>query len=725
MIEHTDGVYNATLFEFKLNISNLNVVLIQAIKYLSRLRIKGISVPSNILLVSLNDTMIYHYRSEDYFDYIHKVYFGAASKSNDDFVAKNYQCKYNYSNEHDVIQVKQILKDKKYLPILIDENCIVGWGERYYRENPTASKGDFIGDNTGKSKGVVGEIREPKHFKGLILPYTGETNERFKYLMDKLNDRLRKKDLGAFYTPIPYCKKAAELVRMAINRVPKGNDYVIIDRCAGTGNLQSVLTDEELSHCILSTYEYYEYKVLCERLGDKVRFIIPPTENLVQYNQGLVMNADALSETYINNESILEYINNEKCTIILLENPPYQDSSSITFTDEKNNRVKTSRKESFVLAEYKKYIYKIREQRGSARDISNLFIWSAFRYYMRQPSDSYICFSPVKYFKSIGLVKKKFIKGFLFNRKFFHASSSSISCILWANLPANDHSWALEAYNIDKNNELEYVKDVIIREVINLVNVYNDRRSFADDTKSQIVAKANGEEKVDWVPEKKLAISNPNIIGYMAANGYSIDAKHRYLMRLPYYVGVEQSFGFYLREDNYISKLPIFCAKLYPQKNWYEKDVYFTSSDKGEEYLHDTDLLRSCLIYTCLCEENKCRSIHASNGIIYQNELCLDLDTKAQQDLDKCKLSKRDKEIIKVWHEVLSKAKQTEEYKKQYKYGTFQIKEEINTFYFDDDGNKIFNHMELNGHLIVLRKKLSKYYSDIIQPLLFKYELIK
>ena len=673
--------------------------------------------------------MIYHYRSEDYFDDIHKVYFGAASKYNDDFIAKSYLCRYDYSNEHDVIRVKRILKDKQYLPILIDENCIVGWGERYYRENPNATKGDFIGDNTGKTKGVIGEIREPKHFKGLIQPYTGETNEKFKYLMDKLNDRLRKKDLGAFYTPIPYCMKAAELVRLAISRVPKGNDYVIIDRCAGTGNLQSVLTDDELSHCILSTYEYYEYKVLCERLGDKVRFIIPPTENLVQYNQGLVMNADALSETYIKNESIAEYLNNEKCSIILLENPPYQDSSSITFTDENNNRVKTSRTESFVLAEYKKSMYKIREKRGSAREISNLFIWSAFHYYMRQPTDSYICFSPVKYFKSIGLVKKEFIKGFLFNRKFFHASASSISCILWANIPAYDHSWTLEAYNINENNKLEYVKDVVIKEVINLVNAYNDRRSFADDKKSKIVAKSNGEEKTDWIPkkkfEKKFAISNPNIIGYMSANGYSIDAKHRYLMRLPYYVGVEQSFGFYLREDNYISKLPIFCAKLYPQKNWYEKDVYFTSSDKGDEYLHDTNLLRSCLIYTCLCEENKCRSIHASNGTIYQNELCLDLGTKARQDLSRWNLSTQDEEIIEVWNKVLSQAKQTEEYKERYKYGTFQIKEELNTFYFDDNGDKIFNYRELNGDLIVLKRKLQRYYSEIIQPLLFKYELIK
>ena len=48
------------------------------------------------------------------------------------------------------------------------------------------------------------------------------------------NDKLSQKELGAFYTPPLYAQKALELVRSAIQEVPKGNDYVIIDRCAGT-----------------------------------------------------------------------------------------------------------------------------------------------------------------------------------------------------------------------------------------------------------------------------------------------------------------------------------------------------------------------------------------------------------------------------------------------------------------------------------------------------------
>ena len=327
LIDNTDGVWNGNLFEFKLNIDNLNKVLLQAIKYLSKMRVKGESVPSNILLVDLNNTTIYLYESKDYFEEIHKIYVGSASKDNEGFVGKSPKATFDYSNATDTIAVQQILKKCEFLPIRLDEDCIVGWAERYYREHPTATKGDFLGDDRGQVK-IIGEIREPKHFKGLILPYEGKTNEKFKYLMDKLNDRLKKKDLGAFYTPIPYAEKSAELVRMAIERVPKGNDYVIIDRCAGTGNLESVLTDEELSHCILSTYEYYEYKVLCERLADKVRFIVPPTESLVEYSNGCILNADAMSERFINNPDIKKYIDNPNCTIILFENPPYRDVTS-------------------------------------------------------------------------------------------------------------------------------------------------------------------------------------------------------------------------------------------------------------------------------------------------------------------------------------------------------------------------------------------------------------
>ncbi len=686
------------------------------------MRIRGESVPANILLVSLNTRMVYLYHSKDYFNEIHTIYIGAASKNNDNFIAQPYVAKYDYTRISDTISIKQILKEKNYLPIRIDKDSIVGWAERYYRENPTAKKGDFIGDDTGKIR-IIGEIRDPKHFAGLIEPYKGRTNERFKYLMDKLNDRLQKKELGAFYTPIPYCEKAAELLRIAISRVPKGNDYVIIDRCAGTGNLESVLNPEELSHCILSTYEYYEYKVLCERLGDKVLFIIPPTESLVKYEQGLVMNANALTEEYVYNEDIQKYIKNEKCTIILFENPPYQDSSSMTFTDDNKTRAKTKRNDTFIKLKFTENIGKLNEQRGSAREIMNLFIWSAFEYYLRQPTDSYVVFGPVKYFKSISLVNKDFIKGFAFNRKHFHATKSVISCILWGNTDSNNEEWDLEAYDII-NGEINQLDDLHVRKIHKGISMYNDRRTFDADVQSNLVCYPSGKPKTDWNPTKKKAMYNDNIIAFMVTIGNSIDAKHRGLTRLPYYVGIEQSFGYYLRSDNYIEKLPIFCAKLYPQDEWYETDVYFNSADKGYEYTKDKDLLRSCLIYTCLSYDNKCRSIIIDDKI-YQNELCLDGESIAAKDLHNLTLTDTDKEIIKIYETILDNAKKTEEYNMNIRYGLWQIDTDINKSWEDENGNRIYKYPELNGYIRALKKHLKTYYRENISELLLKYELVK
>ena len=51
--DYTDGIINGNILEFKLNINYTSTVLMQVIKYLSALRIKGKSIPKNILLISL------------------------------------------------------------------------------------------------------------------------------------------------------------------------------------------------------------------------------------------------------------------------------------------------------------------------------------------------------------------------------------------------------------------------------------------------------------------------------------------------------------------------------------------------------------------------------------------------------------------------------------------------------------------------------------------------
>lgn len=731
LVDNTDGVYHGNIMEFKLNISNTGKVLFQAIKYLSRMRVKGESIPARILLIDLNATKVYVYNSIDYIDDIQKIYIGAASKGNDAFAKPvNPIAEYDYMDMVESAEVQKLLINKVqnetdwYIPIDLNEDCIVGWAERYYREIPKATKGDFLGDGTGKIN-LNGEIRDPKHFVGLINPYTEPTNEKFKYLMDCLNDRLNKKDLGAFYTPEPYCQKAAELVEMAVARVPNGNDYIILDRCAGTGNLESALygrydknDDELISHCVVSTYEYYEYKVLLERIGQDVRNIIPPTEANVIYENGKVSNADAMSKDYIDNPLIKQYVDNPNCTIILFENPPYRD---ITANDKVDIKVK-----SFVYNEF----VKNGTNQASHRDLSNLFIWSGFNYYLRQDTDSYVVFSPVKYFKEGDIITTEFVKGFLFNRNHFHATESSISCVLWSNVVSSSESWTLDRFDI-QDNALVNCGTALIKKVHSSISDYSDHSIDISDVETNIVCGSDGTPMFRDVVKGKKSVYNPNIIGYIQAQAYPLNAMNKCLVRCNWKNGLEQSKGFHLRKSNYIEKLPLWTAKLYPQDNWYDKDVYFTTSDGGDAYTKDKVFLKSCLIYTCLSNQNKCLSFNGSDGRYYRNELCFDTtngDTVASADLATMTLDAESKKLMVLWENILAEAKKTVNYNPNLTYGVYQITKELNTSHEEGTGTSkktVYDYPTLNGYLVALRDALKAYYKSHITDKMFKYELLK
>lgn len=735
LVDNTDGVYHGNILEFKLNINNTGKVLFQAIKYLSKMRIKGESVPARILLIDLNATKVYVYNSIDYIDDIQRVYIGAASVGNNAFNSNvTPVAEYDYMDMVDSAEVQKLLINRVpnetdwYVPVDLDENCIVGWAERYYREVPTATKGDFLGDGTGKIN-TNGEIRDPRHFKGLINPYTEPTNEKFKYLMDCLNDRLNKKDLGAFYTPKAYCEKASELVMKAVERVPDGNDYVIIDRCAGTGNLEAALIgkfdkngDELISHCVVSTYEYYEYKVLSERIGDKVRNIIPPTEANVIYENGKVSNADAMSKDFIENPLIKQYVDNDKCTIILFENPPYRDDVS----DNSQKRSDVKVREPFVQQEFKKVLPTLPNSNiSTARDLSNQFIWSGFAYYLRQPTDSYVLFSPIKYWKSLGLACKKFNSGYLFNRAHFHASASALACILWENKDDNNEKIVVPALDI-QNGSLVYIKDVILQKCHNAYSVYFDKTKRPDDIETSVYFEYSGYEALNRKCEGKSYCSD-NIIGYLRTDSFSIDAKHIGLVRGTLY-GIR---GFYLRRENYLQFLPLFAGKTFSQDNWYDRDIYFTTSDGGDAYTHDSDFLKSCLIYTCLSNQNKCLSFNGSDGRYYRNELCFDTtngNTVASADLAKMTLDADEKALMKLWEDILAEAKKTANYDSKLTYGVYQIAKELNTSHKIGTGRSqrtVYDYPTLNGYLETLRTNLKAYYKSHIMDKMFQYELLK
>ena len=730
LIENTDGVCKGNLLEFKLNIINVNKVLFQAIKYLSKLRVKGKSVPSNILLISLNEELCYVFKSEDYFDEIHKIYFGAASKNNDAFTAKTEPMIIDFSNMLGIANLLDLLKTDEYLPIEIDENCIVGWAERYYLENPDASKGDFLGDSEGKVK-VIGEIRQPKHFEGLILPYKGKTNEKFKYLMDKLNDNLKKKDLGAFYTPTLYCEKGAELLRKAIARVPEGNDYVIIDRCAGTGNLESVLTDEELTHCILSTYEYYEYKVLCERLADKVRYIIPPVEMDDTYDRGFVKNANALSEEYVKNELIQNYLQNEKCTIILFENPPYAETTSIEHQRHKKSKNSSLWKKNFVPEEMAK------EVKGQAlNDLANAFIWSAFKYYLRQPTDSYIVYSPVKYWKVHHLINRKFIDGFAVNRKHFHTNTNAcIMIALWSN-EEDTQTNLINLHGFDiQDGEL---KDEGVLTVSRIYKTYSqeyyDKRQLTTETTDGILVGLNGLEASPTVKKRIKPLYDEKIIGYLVADGSGFDnpdTKSSLLI-----AGRYNGNGFFLRKDNFIEKLPMFAASRYVTYNtyWTERARIMKSGDGSEEYIKSVkngrikqELLKT-LLFCTLETQNHMRSFTGSNGKFYRNQLSLDTmngETLASEALKELIISDKEKTLFDLWNKIMKEAQKTKNYDASLTYGVYQIQSELNTSYKNEQGETIYNYPVLNGDLATLKNLIKTYYLEEIVPFLFKYEFLK
>lgn len=693
------------------------------------MRIKGKSIPANILLISLNTNKAYQFYSQDYLPFIEKVYTLGASKENNGFQGSAPITTFDLNEEVERENFIKILKSNNYTKINLDENCIVGWGERFYRENPMAKKSDFIGEEGGKVN-IIGEIRKPNKLKKFIEPYEGEDNIKFRYLMDKLNDNLTQKNLGAFYTHKLYAQKSLELVREAIKRVPEGNDYVIIDRCAGTGNLEQFMTDDELSHTIVSTVEYYEYKVLFELLGDKVRHIIPPTEESDTFNAGLVRGADALSEEYINSKLIKQYINNPKCTIILFENPPYAETTSIEHQKQKAGKKSSIWKNSFVVQEMKK------EVKGTAsNDLGNAFIWSAFKYYLRQPTDSYIVYSPVKYWKAQHLISKKFLNGFAFNRRHFHTNiDACIMVALWSNEDdLKTTSFDLQAFNIDKE-QIKNEGNIKIERIFNSYSEkYFDTRKFIDDENS-VLCELNGKEISSGKKIRIKPLFNENILGYMAvySSGFDNPDLHSSLLIAGRYDGN----GFFLRNDNFMEKLPMFAASRYITYNrfWTERARIMKSADGADSYLQAVKngkiftMLQKILLFTCLETQNHMRTFTGSDGRFYRNQLCLDCsngNTLAKEKLANFIPNEQEQQLLKQWDLVLENAKKTANYDRTLTYGVYQIIDELNTSHKDEKNKTAYDYPELNGHLNTLKQLVKKYYLDEIVPFLFEYEFLK
>lgn len=273
LTENTDGIVKGTLFEFKNSIADLNIVLVQAIHYLSKLRNKGgIPIPSKIVLVDISKDHAYVYDATQYRSEILQNYTNSASKNVKQLTLKNATkpekefdfavFQPNSPKNGELIELFQI---DKYQKFDINFPNILGWANYIYHNDRSTSKSQMFDMLRNPVNSIIEDY---------ILPWNGDETD-FDTVMDALNDPANRKDLGAFYTPLPYVKEATKLVRQAISSLPKGKDYVIIDKCAGTGALEHYLTDEELSHVVLNTYEIKEWLVLYNKYIGKVRAIIP------------------------------------------------------------------------------------------------------------------------------------------------------------------------------------------------------------------------------------------------------------------------------------------------------------------------------------------------------------------------------------------------------------------------------------------------------------------
>lgn len=456
----------------------------------------------------------------------------------------------------------------------------------------------------------------------------------------------------------------------------ENRDYIILDRCAGTGNLEKFFTDEELSHCVLNTYDYTEWTTLKGLYDGRVRMIIPPTHDS-RDNKGLLKVGDALSEDFINYEPLNQIIKNKNISVIILENPPFVDIFS-----NKDGGVKSkSMSSSFIR----------KQMTGRERtDLGNQFIWSAFNYYLRDDYDFAIIYSPIKYWKSQHVIDKKFIEGYLCNKQHFNAGMSTVSLIFWQNID-------------NKNEVLEFDSDLGPRKVKKVHTPISDLRVAAET-----------DNPMCYVQTRNFNFSSPRLTARI------VNKK-------------DGNEGSACDETNILKLLPLFCLG---RNKWAESgdsgkdytiiDTVYKTADGGVKYQSDKEFLKSAFVFSLLTNWNHCIS---DNYI--KNEMCLGQNTRADKIFTSFNLNNDDLTLYNQWIKILNLAKTKSEFIKGYTYGLYQLENDINIKVDSGSKNKkrepimVHKYSDLNSEISNLKEMLNEYYNSNIQNKLLEYELLK
>ena len=263
---------------------------------------------------------------------------------------------------------------------------------------------------------------------------------------------------------------------------------------------------------------------------------------------------------------------------------------------------------------------------------------------------------------------------------------------------------------------------------------YYDNRSATAETDDGILVSLNGLEAPDNVKKRIVPRYANDLLGYMVADGTGFDNPDTHSSLLV--AGRYNGNGFYLHKDNYLSKLPMFCASRYITYNreWTERARIMKSGDGSDRFNADVasgkldQWLLKCLLFTCVEMQNHMRTFTGSDGRFYRNELCMDTtngETVASNDLKRLIHGKTEKCIIDQWGTLLTAAKHTKEYNSALTYGVYQIFAEIDTSYKDEDGNTVWNNLEVHSALQTLKTLVKDYYNTAIVPTLFEYEFLK
>lgn len=734
----TDGYTENVFFEHKKNATafGTNKAIGQAIIYMTKLNMKGIPVPGTIAIVSQQEKKIYLYKTERYKDYINDIEHNSrhnASVNADSIDAAECFKVIEYTEDEEgwTKLATELKKIKGQCKVKINKYNVVGWSKTFYDRDKKAKKNQFFNI-----------LKSPAGFMAnYIEPWTGAEND-FKEVMDLLNDPATQKQLGAFYTPDAYAKEAAKMLRRQIKAWTEkypGDDYLIIDRCAGSGNLEAALNPNELKHCIVNTYELKEWIALRYRIGKMVRELMPPIpeEGEPEHEGQFLTGSDALSESFCERlkKSIKDNATTEHYGIFFFENPPYGESGAKSLQDSLSEEEKGKRagwKDSYVITEMKKAGVK-----GTAtNDMANAFIWSAFNMFMHEEDDGYVVFSPIKYWKVQHLINKKYLEGFLANRKEFHASEGAISVISWKNEDSNATEFNMHVCEIVCGDSVN-INTIECKHVNKtLAETMYDKRTFNSDTNG-IPGERDGLELSKEVKIRIKPIYNNNIIGYMAADTMMLSAQagaNSTLTTLARFNGN----GFYLREDNFIEKLPMFAAGFYTKERnkWYEKEFLAKTGDCKETFEaavksgEANDLLVKSLIYTMYTQNNHLCSFKGSDGRDYKNKIAPRQNSLADAAIARAvsngyKYSEHEIKLNYMWDKIWDEVIKLKEYDSDKTYGLYQIEQEINVSVPDADGKMIKNYGNLNNAIKSFKTELNKYYVEEVGPLLLQYGFIK